>query len=859
MTVTLKLKNKASDCGEKHDDTLPKKKKKRLILLKKGSSKLTNDNGSVSNQSISENDFSSSAEKKKKPLHLQIVEDGTCSSSDYEGHSEDPPSSTASLDNIHQPSPQKTGLGSTVKENNLSNNGVPVSSEREDIGLQDHSNMHDEQNISSKSINIHRGGRPPGEYSGFVPLGDELTQEGTLRTVASSSSEGHDMDTTSSITHETDTSKSTQGEISNNLNFKPIGSNSSTPDLTSMIQCTDEIVDDAVLKEKQIQLGATTTATSRVVSVSSTEKISKYEDSNTSKSSIPQIEGSTSKESLGVDVASALDQVLAELEDDKGKHKENGLPCKLQQSLVDYSESSGTLTPNEDVSESGKSEDNKKSLHVESSMLLPEDSLNAIAEMTVGIQSKKDKRSSDTLGQSPSDKMGTSNSNVTTPNIKKYPSTDSMTPHIVPPPPHESLYSNKKVSPTNATKSPMILGTAAAQLHIINQSSPKSDFDTQSPKNKHSPPKTSQSNENVQNNSVGLNKKEEKIEQTSNGWEQGMSMLADIISSATPMRSNSYSESPQSQSGKSNKSNNTMVPVGQSLRLYSSIAAQAGVASYSPTKLPEQQTPIAQQPQQRQRQDNQLNQTTPSVASPMIQQPKVPECYVREIGKIRRYNAATSSFGEWEDLPFQTYGDSEPRRWCDLNIDESIEIPLLRGGRLRVFPNFLGESRRVATKNAMENCQLYRQYSVFCNDRTSLEPRLQVLLSSQGKDEHYQNNVEGVGYVYKGVSMKAKPISREPQIHSLSTDLAELYRLPNKEWSIGANLVYYRDGNDHTTWHSDDTQGEQLILCIVVDSESHARPVLVKPKTKTDGDFQDGDEEIIIFVGQGDAYEMDGK
>jgi hypothetical protein len=89
--------------------------------------------------------------------------------------------------------------------------------------------------------------------------------------------------------------------------------------------------------------------------------------------------------------------------------------------------------------------------------------------------------------------------------------------------------------------------------------------------------------------------------------------------------------------------------------------------------------------------------------------------------------------------------------------------------------------------------------------------------------------------------------------------LAELYRLPNKEWSIGANLVYYRDGNDHTTWHSDDTQGEQLILCIVVDSESHARPVLVKPKTKTDGDFQDGDEEIIIFVGQGDAYEMDGK
>mmetsp|Transcript_11487 Transcript_11487/g.17385 ORF Transcript_11487/g.17385 Transcript_11487/m.17385 type:complete len:566 (+) Transcript_11487:589-2286(+) len=159
-------------------------------------------------------------------------------------------------------------------------------------------------------------------------------------------------------------------------------------------------------------------------------------------------------------------------------------------------------------------------------------------------------------------------------------------------------------------------------------------------------------------------------------------------------------------------------------------------------------------------------------------------------------------------------------------------------------------------QNTMENCLLYRQYSVFSDNATTPEPRLQVLLSSQAKEEHNFSN-DGVGYRYRGVSMKAKPISMEPQVESLSRDLAELYRLPNQEWNIGANLLYYRDGNDHTTWHSDDTQGEALILCIVVESHAFARPILVKPKTT--GGFQDGDEEIIIFVGQGDAYEMDGQ
>ena len=73
------------------------------------------------------------------------------------------------------------------------------------------------------------------------------------------------------------------------------------------------------------------------------------------------------------------------------------------------------------------------------------------------------------------------------------------------------------------------------------------------------------------------------------------------------------------------------------------------------------------------------------------------------------------------------------------------------------------------------------------------------------------------------------------------------------------DLVTYWSGEDFVGWHADEKQGEVLILSIVTDSQNGTRPIFIKPKTNSMLPLQEGDEEIIIFVGQGDAYEMDGE
>ena len=91
--------------------------------------------------------------------------------------------------------------------------------------------------------------------------------------------------------------------------------------------------------------------------------------------------------------------------------------------------------------------------------------------------------------------------------------------------------------------------------------------------------------------------------------------------------------------------------------------------------------------------------------------------------------------------------------------------------------------------------------------------------------------------------MMAQPLSLVPHVERLGRDLAELYRLPDFEWNIGANLVCYRTGNDHMAWNSNCDQNEVLILCIVADSQNCTRPILIRPKGHDP--LQEGDEEII--------------
>mmetsp|Transcript_17218 Transcript_17218/g.49908 ORF Transcript_17218/g.49908 Transcript_17218/m.49908 type:complete len:1249 (-) Transcript_17218:777-4523(-) len=116
------------------------------------------------------------------------------------------------------------------------------------------------------------------------------------------------------------------------------------------------------------------------------------------------------------------------------------------------------------------------------------------------------------------------------------------------------------------------------------------------------------------------------------------------------------------------------------------------------------------------------------------------------------------------------------------------------------------------------------------------------------------------GYYYHGIQMKSLPISSVPEVAQLSDQLATLYELPRKQWSIGVDLIIYRDGNDGIAWHADDTQEESIILCVVVESSnSRPRPLKIRSKRKRGEKPKEGDEQIELFPGPGDAYEMDAK
>jgi hypothetical protein len=142
---------------------------------------------------------------------------------------------------------------------------------------------------------------------------------------------------------------------------------------------------------------------------------------------------------------------------------------------------------------------------------------------------------------------------------------------------------------------------------------------------------------------------------------------------------------------------------------------------------------------------------------------------------------------------------------------------------------------------------LYRQYPFqVVHD----EPRLHVLLSDSAAAG------ANCGYGYHGTKMKAMSIAIVPQVHQYAKllVLASEYDLPNHQWGIGVEAIMYRDGNDGVGWHCDNNQNESLILCVVLKS-LESRPVHIRP----DGPPEEGDEEIIIFVGEGDSYSMDGE
>jgi alkylated DNA repair dioxygenase AlkB len=113
------------------------------------------------------------------------------------------------------------------------------------------------------------------------------------------------------------------------------------------------------------------------------------------------------------------------------------------------------------------------------------------------------------------------------------------------------------------------------------------------------------------------------------------------------------------------------------------------------------------------------------------------------------------------------------------------------------------------------------------------------------------------GYRYATVTMKARPLSLLPQLDDLSKDLAEKRQI--KKWNIGVHPLLYRDSTDSIGDHADDDQGETCIFCVVAVGDPRRRVrIHVFQKLTNRSGFQEGDEIIELFLGAGDAYEMDG-
>jgi hypothetical protein len=98
--------------------------------------------------------------------------------------------------------------------------------------------------------------------------------------------------------------------------------------------------------------------------------------------------------------------------------------------------------------------------------------------------------------------------------------------------------------------------------------------------------------------------------------------------------------------------------------------------------------------------------------------------------------------------------------------------------------------------------------------------------------------------------MLAHPISDFKVIERVDELVAKFFRT---DFNIGVDALCYRDGKDHIGFHADDTQGEDIVVSLTVESLCQ-RVLRIKPK----GDACVGDEQIDLFPCAGDGYSMDG-
>jgi 2OG-Fe(II) oxygenase superfamily len=186
--------------------------------------------------------------------------------------------------------------------------------------------------------------------------------------------------------------------------------------------------------------------------------------------------------------------------------------------------------------------------------------------------------------------------------------------------------------------------------------------------------------------------------------------------------------------------------------------------------------------------------------------------------------------------------------------------PLERGGELHIYLDLLSpKEQQAVTEELKNNATLFREYGI----QGGKEPRAHFLLHEKAPDGDIDDNsIKSPGYKYGNITMKARPFSHLIHLQQVSNKLKTIAKV--KGWNIGTEVVAYRDGRDSIGFHADDDQGEKLIFTAPLFDPSKARRVVFKNKRmQKDGEQskrpRDGDEEIELLLGAGDAYSMDGE
>jgi hypothetical protein len=215
---------------------------------------------------------------------------------------------------------------------------------------------------------------------------------------------------------------------------------------------------------------------------------------------------------------------------------------------------------------------------------------------------------------------------------------------------------------------------------------------------------------------------------------------------------------------------------------------------------------------------------------------KMPIFGDRVVARRRVWNQANNEWEKWIYYAIHKDCDGVKTKTFTLN----------RGGKLTFFAQLIPDIAVI--QNEMTDCKYYRQYSI----RSSLEPRVHALFSNKKA-----TNSPQTGYQYGTVNMQAHPLKEMNHLADLSSRLARRFKLPSDEWNIGLDVLIYRDGKDSINWHADDTQDEDIVVCLTVETPKEVRTVCFQPSLKED--LHHGDEQIEFFPIAGDAYQMDGK